>query len=282
MNRPRALFLVLSALLSSCLGYLVSRTVSESRGPIRFAFSESRSSPTALPKTPNFFDVEDFPSASCQWPDGRTSITVKAARQFDCFPMGVGKFPIPAANSFALLDSAIGGARFPVQNGNLSDDLRFVHLSPNNDVIDVSPVLLQFGDYSGGARPSFVESDGSLWIFDYRTEHGAEVIRISTATGTILQRTSMPSISRPVVAVNRLGFWLGQDSESFFGESPATPGIWLAPVGASRGVLVKQTNGDLFAMQPSGTSMAVYLAPDWESGGGTIELWRFTPVASSD
>ena len=180
-------------------------------------------------------------------------MNVRAARELECFPTGVEKFPIPAADSFALLDSPIRGARFPAQNGNLTDDLRFVHVSPNKEVVEVSPVLLQFGDYSGGARPSFIEGDDSLWIFDYMTEHGAEVIRISTAAGAILQRTSMPSISRPVIAVNRLGFWLGQDSESVFGYGPPTPGVWLAPIDGSRGVLMKQTNGNLFAMAPSGT-----------------------------
>lgn len=89
----------------------------------------------------------------------------------------------------------------------------------------------------------------------------------------------MPAISRPVIAVNQSGFWLGQDSDSLYNKG-TTLGIWLAPIGVSEGVLVKQTDGNVFAMKPTGTSMDVYLAPDWDFGRGSIKLWRFTPAAS--
>jgi hypothetical protein len=220
---------------------------------------------------PNALQEESTPCVDCQWPDSRVSISVQAARVFDCFPTGVGKLPILAAKSYALLASPIGGARFPLQNGGLRDDIRFLHLCDDGNEIDVGPMLLQFVDGSGGARPSFLEANG--WIYDDMTEHAAEVIQVSTTTGALLQRTLMLSISRPDIALNQSGFWLGQDTDSPWNPG-ATLGIWLAPAGATKGVLVKATDGGVMGMQRSGISMDVYLYPGRIRD--SLKLWRFT------
>jgi hypothetical protein len=205
------------------------------------------------------------------------SITVAGAKTYRCLPgtSNTSHFPTPASGSFEILATPIGGAEFPVENGDLGVDLRFVKRV--GTVIDVGPSLLEYGDYSGGARPSFDEVGKTLWIFDDQTERGSEVIRISTTTGAILQRTAMPVISRPIIGVNALGFWLGQDSDSGFTSGQVRLGVWFAPIRASRSELVKATQGSIWAMRPEGDAMDVFLSPNWPSNKLTYQLWRFSP-----
>jgi hypothetical protein len=194
-----------------------------------------------------------------------------------CFPQGT-RFPVPRDGSWDILDSPIGGALYPVQNGHLSDDIRFVHASGTPGVISVGPVLMQFGDYSGGARPSVVVSSNSVWIYDYWTENGPEVLRISTITGKVLQRTVMPAISRPTCSVNRYGFWMGQAGNSFYPRD-VTLGVWYAPVGGAHGALVRRTDDFVFGITTVGRSVEVEVAAPGYKGGAQKEyLWRFTPV----
>jgi hypothetical protein len=276
-SRPRIVFWVIAVLVSSGLGYLASGGGVDADGPVRFSFTSSNTS----------YDVAGIPdleaglgtfSRTCQWPDGRTSISLAEVRTFDCFPDGVGQFPVPNKNSIELLVSPIGGAKYPVQNGNLSDDIRVVHPPNSEGVIDVGPVLMQFGLYSGGAQPSFISDSTSLWIFDYVTENGPEVIRISTTTGALLQRTIMPAISRPVIGVDRYGFWMGQTSNSFYGQNLRL-GIWLAPIGAKRGELLKSMTGIVWSIMPSGDSMIAYVSTGLPANSAKPQLWRFTPIS---
>lgn len=209
--------------------------------------------------------------AECQWPNGRTSITVAQAR--DVFCGGTDSIPIVKQGSNALLAPGVDDTKYPPENGSLGADLRFVSAPDAHGVIHVSPVLLEYGDYSGGARPSFISEHKSLWIFDYATEHGAEVIRISTATGVILQRTEMSAISRPMIAVNELGFWMGQASNSL-SPSGTKLGIWLAPIGASTGELLAATDWHVDSIVPSGSSVAIYLQQAYSTA---IERWMLKP-----
>jgi hypothetical protein len=213
-SRPRIVFWVIALLVSAWVGYLASGAGAPSRQSLRFAFTSSVASPTVGASSDLEAGLGTF-SRTCQWRDGRTSITLAEVRTFDCFPDGVGQFPVPRKNSIELLFSPIGGARFPVQNGGLGDDIRVVHPPNSSGVIEVGPVMMQFGVYSGGAQPSFASDSTSLWIFDYRTENGPEVIRLSTTTGALLQRTVMPAISRPVVGLDQYGFWMAPTSNSF-------------------------------------------------------------------
>ena len=155
--RARLGLVLASAIIPAVLSYgapAVPGTDASGR-VVRFSFSQS-----ALSKP--VFDIpapdhESFPFVICQWPDGKTSISISASRQAKCYPQGT-RFPVTKGGSWALLDSPIGGALYPIQNGHLSDDIRFVHASGAPGVMSVGPVLMQFGDYSGGARPSFIVS----------------------------------------------------------------------------------------------------------------------------
>jgi hypothetical protein len=196
-----------------------------------------------------------------------------------CFPKG-SHFPDLTGSRWFLLDSPIGGAKYSDLSGALTDDMRLVHASNVPGVLDVSPVLMEFGNYSGGARPSIIITGHSVWMYDYVTEHGPEVIRVSTSTGRIIQRTVMPAISRPACTVNQYGFWMAQDPDSFFSKRTRL-GVWYAPIGAGRGVLVRTTAKPVVAIGTAGKTVDVQAEnPPHGRSAPRQYLWRFQPMAS--
>jgi hypothetical protein len=271
MRRPISV-LVLAA-VAAAVGYGIWTVFAATSSPPtpRFSFAQSK-----LRGSPRY-EIQEGEMALftyCPWPNGETTITVSREKAEGCDLL-------PDGRSFALLASPIGGASSPSQSAKLTDDVRFVHAAPAKGVIDVGPVLMEFGDYSGGARPDVAADAGTIWIFDYQTERGPEVLRISAITGAILQRTEMPGISRPVMAVDQSGFWMGQAANSLIGSSRTVRGVWLAPLHASTGVLVRRTNDVIISMASSGRSMIVDVAPPVATGGPPAALqWRFTPLSS--
>lgn len=275
MSRTR-ISCALGAFVLTIVGYAVPRAVAGTVVATQFQLQVATTTEAALGSVPNYVTPEELTFTECQWAPTRTSITVTAAHSYQCYPSEAGQFPIPAADSFALISTPVDGRAIPDNKGKYSDELRFVHLASNRQVIEVSAPLFEFSDVFGGAAPSIVERDGALWMFDYITEHGPEVLRVSTTTGAILQRTTMPAISRPVFAANQLGFWLAQNADSFYGNPKPALGVWFAPLGASKSVLVKQTSGNVLAMQPDGKAMDVYLDPSSPDAITDLKIWRFT------
>jgi hypothetical protein len=161
----RALFVF--SVAAAAVGYRAA-----ANGPLRFFFSEATLS--TAPTLPPGSRSTRATYVTFRWADKRTSTTVAAAKRFDCFPTGMGAFPVPAVRSFALLASPIGGAKYPKQNGELSDDFRFFHPPGANALKAVGPVLMQFRDYSGGARPSILATGASIWTYDFATQEGQE------------------------------------------------------------------------------------------------------------
>ena len=273
-------FLVVAsaALDTSGLGCAAAQFQTRDPSPVRFAIETSKTTWAKIPGSPatrigQGYPGEEYRLVLCGWPSNRASITVTEAKTFRCSPYAVG-LSVPAPGSFEVLSSPIADKWPESQNGGLSRELRFVKREGN--VLEVGPNLMEYGDYSGGARPSFDETGGSLWIFDYRTEHGPEAIRVSTSSGEILQRTRMPPISRPIIGANALGFWLAQDSTSEY-PSGTRLGVWFAPLGASTSELVKVTDGSAWAMRADGKAMDVFISPNWPARRSAVDLWRFTP-----
>jgi hypothetical protein len=281
VKRPS--YVLAAALVFSAVGYGISTLTSgtsllsavsalSSLSAPRFSFAQSE---LRMSPPDEIQEGEMALFTYCPWPNGATAITVTQERERGCDLL-------PAGRTLALLASPIGGARYTSQSAKLTDDVRFVHAATARGVIDVGPVLMEFGDYSGGARPDVVMNGGTIWIFDYQTERGPEVLRISAVSGAILQRTEMPAISRPVMAVNESGFWMGQAASSLIGSSRTVLGVWLAPLHASKGVLVRRTNDVIISMASFGSSMIVDVSPpaSTQRPPPAALQWMFTPHSS--
>lgn len=275
MRRTRFAFAALAA-AGAYSGSALGVAGAASTARIKFAF---RQSPVPRDFHLPAANLGHAPVMECQWPDGKRSITVAAARRVTCFPKG-SRLPDLTGSRWLLLESPIAGAKYPTLRGGLSDDIRLVHASRVPGLMDVSPVLMQFGDYSGGARPSIIVRGSSIWLYDYVTERGAQLLNVSTTTGKVLQRTSMPAISRPACTVNQYGFWMAQAPDSFFSERPRL-GVWFAPTGARRGVLLRASNENVIAIGTAGAT--VELLAQRRSRGTSLpprSLWRFSPTSA--
>jgi hypothetical protein len=109
----------------------------------------------------------------------------------------------------------------------------------------------------------------SLWLYDVATTRGPEVLRFDARAGTLLQRTVMPRLFRPVMVANGDGLWL----------DPATnggvDGVSVAPVlhvafGASKPVVVHR--GGRAAMWMTASAHTVWF--EQIAGRSSVSIWR--------
>jgi hypothetical protein len=236
--------------------------------PARFTFAKQKATNSGVPG-PGYDSLPLALFSNCPWPPDKSSISIKAASAEGCHLLAKGQ-------TFGLLESPIGGAKIPKQSGSLTSDVRFARLDKARGVIDVSGVLMEYGEYSGGVVPDAVRYRSSVWLFDCCTEKGSEVLRLAAATGKVLQRTIMPNISRPVIGANASGFWMGQAGSSLY-PSGVKLGIWLASVGATHGIDVRATDDVVYSMASQGTSMRMLVGP--RPVGSPGYRWTFTPIS---
>jgi hypothetical protein len=102
--------------------------------------------------------------------------------------------------------------------GTLTMGIRIATADPAApDGYTLGPVVATYPQCSD-CGPQWIYGDGSLWIYDQFVGPGfaqkGELLRISESTGAVAQRWPMPSIGRPLVAVNADGFWLAPSNES--------------------------------------------------------------------
>ena len=105
--------------------------------------------------------------------------------------------------------------------------VRIAHLSPTGQ-IELGPVVVTYGVASDTHLES-VYAAGSLWLYAPNTPKGGQALRISEATGQVLQDTPVsPAMDRPVIAANANGLYLAPDPETGFlgrGRQPNENGI---------------------------------------------------------
>jgi hypothetical protein len=178
--------------------------------------------------------------------------------------------PIPSGQSLGVFVApAAGSERW---NEGVA---RVAYLVPGTTHFHVGPVLMTFPNASGGVRPSLVYGAGSIWLYDSATEHGSEVLRISSSTGKVLERSAMPDFSRPIIAANDEGFWMGPDTDSLFDPPQPTLGIYVVPLGATHYVLAKATGGFVDSMSGTADTMNVEVSVRGEAGGKSTDTYHF-------
>jgi hypothetical protein len=103
--------------------------------------------------------------------------------------------------------------------------------------VEVGPVIVTYTEYSDTHLES-VRSSGSLWLYAPNTPTGARALRISEATGQVLQDTPVsPAMDRPIIAANGSGLFLAPTSNTGFlgpARAPNENGIiYRVGIGAS-------------------------------------------------
>jgi len=129
-------------------------------------------------------------------------------------------------------------------------------------------VVMRFKDFSD-TRPQYAWYGRSLWIYDVATRDGAEVLRLDAHSGTLLQRTEMPRVYRPVMVANADGLWLDPATNGGISGVTSAP-VLHVPFGASRPVVVHR--GGRAALWMAASAHTVWL--EQISGRSSVAIWR--------
>ena len=129
-------------------------------------------------------------------------------------------------------------------------------------------VVMHFEDASD-TRPQYAWYGRSLWIYDVATTQGAEVLRFDAHTGTLLQRTAMPKVYRPVMAANGDGLWLDPAGNGGI-DGTNIAEMFHVGFGVSRPVVVHR--GGTAAVWIASSTHTVWF--EQASGPTSMSLWR--------
>jgi hypothetical protein len=140
--------------------------------------------------------------------DPRTLVLGRVVRANCGDPALYGEHVLPIA--YALVHEPYGGS--------FATEVRIARFDPAaRDQYQLGPVITRYPECSD-CQISWIYGDGSLWIYNPLASltHGrsGEVFRISTRTGRVVQRWTMPEIVRALLAVDANGLWLSPSIES--------------------------------------------------------------------
>ncbi len=181
-------------------------------------------------------------------------------------------------------DPALFGERvsFVVNNPNdgspaFTSSIAITVTDPGTGARTTGPIVMRFSEASN-TRPVAAYGGGSLWIYDVDTNNGPEAIQVSATTGKVEDVVRTPALSRPIIAANSDGLWLGN---SIQGSPTAGTVFHVAP--ASQVVTT---------VDPSPSDAVDWMVADqghvWagirpSSVNGVLSVWRFdgpnAPVA---
>jgi len=99
---------------------------------------------------------------------------------------------------------------------SMQSRVRIARIDPKTGHLDVGSVVVTYTQLSD-SHLEVAQGPGYLWLYAPITSKGAQALRISDATGAVLQDTVIsPAMDRPVIAANANGLFLAQAGNSGF------------------------------------------------------------------
>ncbi len=143
--------------------------------------------------------------------------------------------------------------------------------------ISYGPVVMTFNDVSD-THLEWTYGPRSLWVYDVaalgrdgEAPH-AEVVEVSTATGRVVRRVSMPLLYEPLLAADADGLWLAASVETGVG----TGVTYHLAVGASAPTLIHRGGYAAYWLVARGHSVWEDVASMTAVAGRVAqEIWRF-------
>jgi len=161
-----------------------------------------------------------------------------------------------------------------VDNGTpRGSTVRIVHATAAG--YTVGPVVMRYSEASD-TDAEWVYGDGYLWVYDPSTTRGAVLLRISQATGTVLQSIRMPWVDRPLLAADGDGFWIAAAVNSGF-DPPSAGGLYRVAPGMDRARLVRKIHWDANWMLAAGRSLWI----DINHAGTSSTLLRINGTSTA-
>ena len=147
---------------------------------------------------------------------------------------------------------------------SMQSRVRIARIDPKTGHLDVGSVVVTYTQLSD-SHLEVAQGPGYLWLYAPITSKGAQALRISDATGAVLQDTVIsPAMDRPVIAANANGLFLAQAGNSgFLGSSRQNSSTAIFRLGIG-------TNQVEPFDVPSGTPFQGFIS--WMTGSGN-SLW---------
>jgi hypothetical protein len=109
-------------------------------------------------------------------------------------------------------------------------ELRIARKDVKDGDVTYGPPLFEYVQ-SSGTRPEVAyDGAGSMWVYEPDSMTGPIALRISVATGRVVQRATVPNLGRGLVVADRNGLYLAPASNSF---GPLNGVVYEVPIGAS-------------------------------------------------
>ena len=137
------------------------------------------------------------------------------------------------------------------------------------DSYTVGPVVMKYTSASD-SRPVSVYGGGSLWIYDLDTTNGPEAIQISATTGQVEEVVRTPAFSRPILAANADGLWVGNSIE---GSVLAGTVFRVAPDSHVVSTVVSSPDDAVDWLVADAGHVWAAIRP--ATAGGALSVWRF-------
>lgn len=153
---------------------------------------------------------------------------------------------------------------------------RIAHRESHTGRVVVGRVVMTWSDASN-THLQWIVGDGSLWLFDAATKKGAEVVRVSEATGKVGDTIVIPGgLDRPILATDDDGLWMGVATNGGYAyRLPGSP-IYHIAVGSDRAKIVFVEGHATFWMMASGHTLWDDIAVVAPHGAYVTQtLWRF-------
>lgn len=241
----RALVILAAALIAAATGFgTTALSESQSGGPLVGGIA------LHLPSTYRFVSMLQVPGAGPY--ESTTEVVLSGVSQHDanrCVRAWVSASLAPRLRLDSVTSQPCEGwgpaVTIGTFAGTLSGDdadytasIRVLLLDPSAGVLWLGPTVMRFGPASD-TQLATATSGTSLWIYDCNTPSGAELLRVSTSTGAVLNAVPMPVICRPTTWATRSGFLLEPNNESGWGGNPVL-GLYSVAPGADRPTLIRR------------------------------------------
>ncbi len=138
--------------------------------------------------------------------------------------------------------------------GSNNATISIARVDPRTGHTSVGPVVMTYASYSD-TRPVMTYGGGWLWIYDNSTIGSAaetvtgsnpgtaELLQVSTSSGEVVDTVSVPNLSRPIMAADDAGLWIGNSFEGGMCPGCAPPSaLYVVAPGSPRAVVAIQDN----------------------------------------
>jgi len=140
--------------------------------------------------------------------------------------------------------------------------------NPTTGAVTTGPIVMRLNDASN-THVMTVHGGGSMWIYDLDTTYGPEAIQVSARSGQVEDVVRTLALSKPVIAANSDGLWLGNSIE---GGQVAGTLFHVAPGSHTVSTVVASQSDAVDWMVAGPGHVWVGMRPNTST---LLSLWRF-------